>query len=213
MENAVQITCDYRERPSGIPELLREKGCVVDTVRLFAGDYLVNQLLLVERKTAVDFTQSLVSHRLFNQCALLAKSRFRPVMILEGNPFQLPGKLSTEAIQGAIISVCTAWHIPVIRTDGPAHTVAMLYIIGKQQLASRPYSARLGRKPRRPIRQKAQFLQGLPDVGPVLAERLLEHFGCLSRVLLADQAALQDVPGLGAKKAIGIKRFLEDGIG
>lgn len=182
MDIAVQITCDYRERPSGIPDLLREKGCVVDTLRLFAGDYLVNQVLLVERKTAVDFAQSLVSNRLFNQCTLLAKSRFRSVMILEGDPFQLPRKLSADAVQGAIISVCTAWHIPVLRTDGTAHTVDTLYTIGKQQLASRPYSARLGRKPKRLIQQKAQFLQGLPDVGPVLAQRLVDHFGSLHAV-------------------------------
>ncbi|MCC5937328.1 MAG: hypothetical protein JJU34_08605 [Lunatimonas sp.] len=193
--------------------MLAEKGCSVSTVRLFAGDYLVNTLVLVERKTAEDFNQSLVSNRLFNQCALLAKSRFRPLMILEGDPIQQPGKLSAEAIQGAIISVCSAWHIPIIYTVGPAHTADTLYSIGKQQLLSRPYSARLGRKPRRLIRQKACFLQGLPDVGPVLAERLLEHFGSLSDVLAADQATLQEVPGLGAKRAIGIKRFLEDGHG
>lgn len=208
MDIAVQVTCDYRERPSGVPELLRREGCRVDFARLYAGDYMVNRQLVVERKTATDFVHSLISKRLFQQCTLLVKSRFRPLILLESNPYITNSDISFEAVRGAFVSVSTAWHIPVIQTKDALDTAKTIRIIGKQQLVTRPIAAPPMAKSRNTGTKVIQFLQGLPNVGPVLAQRLVDHFGSLYAVFEADLNDLQRIPGLGSSKALAIQHFL-----
>ncbi|WP_209331358.1 ERCC4 domain-containing protein [Lunatimonas salinarum] len=209
MERAVKITCDYREKPSGVPKLLSLQGCMVDFRRLDAGDYVINRQLVIERKSAIDFVQSLISKRLFHQCSLLVKSKLRPLILLEGDPFTTGSQISLEAVHGAILSVSTAWHIPIIQTKNTQDTAHSLLVIGNQQLSSKPYLPNSGVKSRRINRQKARFLQGLPQVGPVLAERILDHFGSLNNALMADRNNLQKVEGIGKNKALAIRHFLD----
>jgi len=52
------------------------------------------------------------------------------------------------------------------------------------------------------------MLQGLPGVGPALANRLLLQFGSVERVITADQNVLMEVRGIGAKKAQRIRHLV-----
>ena len=52
------------------------------------------------------------------------------------------------------------------------------------------------------------MLQGLPGVGPALANRLLVHFGSVERVITADQSLLAQVRGIGPKKAQRIRNVI-----
>ena len=52
------------------------------------------------------------------------------------------------------------------------------------------------------------MLQGLPGVGPALANRLLVHFGSVKRVITADQGLLAQVRGIGPKKAERIRNVI-----
>lgn len=63
------IIADYREQASGIPKLLAGKGLHIQLSRLDTGDYILHNELVIERKSAVDFIQSLLSGRLFSQCS------------------------------------------------------------------------------------------------------------------------------------------------
>ena len=71
----MKITVDYRERRSGLVELL-EKHCHVETGSLVCGDYRINDQILIERKTARDLLLSIVDHRFFNQIRRLKKAFF-----------------------------------------------------------------------------------------------------------------------------------------
>lgn len=53
------------------------------------------------------------------------------------------------------------------------------------------------------------MLQGLPGVGPALANRLLLHFGSVEQVIPAEQCVLRQVHDIGAKKAERIIGFAE----
>jgi len=53
------ITSDHREQSSSIPNLLRNKGLQVKITTLKTGDFLINEALLTERKSATDFIQSI----------------------------------------------------------------------------------------------------------------------------------------------------------
>src|SRR6266498_5111185 len=71
---------DYRENPSGIPELLAgnaEISLIVSS--LSAGDHIINEAIGVERKSAEDFVQKIIGNRLFEQLARLKKSVARPL--------------------------------------------------------------------------------------------------------------------------------------
>ncbi|PCN50813.1 hypothetical protein B6U99_02625 [Candidatus Geothermarchaeota archaeon ex4572_27] len=56
--------------------------------------------------------------------------------------------------------------------------------------------------------RKIFILEGLPDVGPKLAEKLLLRFGTLRNVFNASLHQLQDVEGIGEKKAEEIYRII-----
>ena len=52
------------------------------------------------------------------------------------------------------------------------------------------------------------MLQGLPGVGPALANRLLLQLGSVEGVVTADEATLMQVRGLGIKKASRIRELV-----
>jgi ERCC4-type nuclease len=52
------------------------------------------------------------------------------------------------------------------------------------------------------------MLQGLPGVGPALANRLLVHFGSVESVITADHDLLAQVRGIGSKNAQRIRNVV-----
>ena len=63
----IEIIADFRENASGIPQKLLELGIKTTVQVLTKGDYLINNQILVERKTKEDFVLSLMQNRLFKQ--------------------------------------------------------------------------------------------------------------------------------------------------
>jgi ERCC4-type nuclease len=59
-------------------------------------------------------------------------------------------------------------------------------------------------------RVRNQLLQGLPGVGPTRAERLLERFGTVEKVMAADADDLAAVPGIGPTTAELIRWAVEE---
>ncbi len=56
------------------------------------------------------------------------------------------------------------------------------------------------------------ILEGLPSISGRLAERLLEHFGSVREVFMADEKELQEVKGIGPSTAEKIVSVIsEDG--
>jgi len=168
----VKIAADYREFPSGIPDLLLNKKIETTLENLKAGDYLINNQILVERKTKEDFILSLITNRLFPQCEKLKRNSNYHLLIIEGNPYKTNHKINREAIQGALLSVSVAWQIPVLFSKDKNDTANLLIKMGKQMLIDKIPKLRKGYKPKKPKNQQLYFLQGLPAVGPSLAYRL-----------------------------------------
>jgi ERCC4-type nuclease len=77
----------------------------IEVVPLRMGDYDVggDPRRVFERKTASDFLNSLAQGRLFAQLALLRKSRFAPILLLEGDPLRVGhSQMRPESIRGAL---------------------------------------------------------------------------------------------------------------
>ena len=65
--NNFKITVDYRETAFGLTDLLENSSALVEIAKLSYGDYIINDMITVERKTAKDFPISIIDGRLFNQ--------------------------------------------------------------------------------------------------------------------------------------------------
>jgi ERCC4-type nuclease len=204
----VRIVVDDRENAGGvIGELRALAGVEVEVRRLDLGDYLVDTRFVVERKTLLDFAQSLIDGRLFSQAARLATLAQRGVIVLEGAIGQLQAsRMSRESLQGALITMSVFHGLAILRAQNAAETARLLVYLAQQ---ARRYAngvvPRPGYRPKRRRARQLYVLQGLPGVGPERAERLLERFGSVERVTCATVEELTDVPGIGETTAENIR--------
>ena len=202
----IHIIADDREDPSGVIEALRNHNDVkVSVQRLRLGDYLFDDRLLFERKTLCDFALSLKDGRLFEQAVRLSAAPMHRALILEGRPHDLHGSgMQREALQGALVCLNLILGIPLLRS-ADAEESARLMIYAARQLnpitRQRPPRLFKGKRPKGKRKTQLQILQSLPGIGPDTANNLLERFGSIEAVLLADEHALLGVSGIGAKRA------------
>ena len=70
-------------------------------------------------------------------------------------------------------------------------------------------SLRGGYRPKRLKTKQLYLLQGLPQVGPMLAKRLIEHFESVSNIINASIEELMEVEGIGTSVASTIREVLD----
>jgi DNA excision repair protein ERCC-4 len=206
----MKITADDRERSSGIPGRLSPvKDVALEIRRLKVGDYIINGVVTVERKTALDFLVSIADGRLFRQLSRLKAEAVNPLVIIEGNPYKTDLAFDPAAIRGALISLQAVWYIPVIHSRSVGNTTDILLIIARQEAKSDDVvPLRSGYRPKKLKSKKLFFLQGLPGIGPRIAKRLLADFGTLSRIMNASTTDLCRIGGIGTEKAAKLRVFL-----
>jgi Fanconi anemia group M protein len=195
------IIADNREISSGVPQMLVNKDANVKMAQLASGDYIINDEIIIERKTKEDFVQSIITGHLFNQCSKLRKSGLLPLIIVEGNPFKTNHPINPKAIKGALLSVSLSWQIPVIKSAGKEDTVSLILTAAYQVTHPPSFIKRRGRKPKTASHLQHYLVQSLPMVGPALAYRLLDYFGSIEKIILAKPDELQQVEGIGRRKA------------
>ncbi len=204
----IDIICDYREERSGIPRSLKRHGVDVKMDTLLAGDYIINDRIIVERKTKEDFVASLIGNRLFVQCHKLKQTSYSQLMLIEGNPYKTKVNISNEAVKGALLSVSISWQIPIVFTHDTNDTAKTLISAGSQLINDSRFTYRKGHKPKAIMKKRLYLLQGLPMVGTNIANKLLERFGSIENVILASIDDLMEVDGIGKGKASIIKEFI-----
>jgi Fanconi anemia group M protein len=204
------IEVDDRERAGGVVDALAAYPQVVVAIgRLPLGDYLPGGGVIVERKTAADLVLSIRDQRLFDQAARLTAGAARPVIILEGDPLAVRTAMHKNAILGALTWLTTIQGIPLLPSTGPARTAELLVTLARQQQQGwRGPTGVVKPKAPTPREQQLAVLAALPGVGPVLAARLLDHFGGLRAVFVAAPDDLAAVPGVGAATATRIAGLL-----
>jgi DNA excision repair protein ERCC-4 len=206
----MQIIVDDREKPSGLIEWLIDVGMDVIVRHLPCCDYIINGEIFIERKTGRDFLISITDGRLFRQAANMKKRLARPLFLIEGNPFQVDIDFTPESIRGVILSLQVIWYIPVLFSKSKEDTCRIFKMIGEQeQTQTNLLTLRHGYRPKKLITRQLHILQGLPNIGPLLAKRLLEHFGTVRNVMHADMKTLSTIDGIGKIKAEKICRVLD----
>ena len=209
----VKIRMDYREKASGLLVLLQEMELILEIGQVRYGDYIINDAITIERKTARDFLISIIDGRLFNQLSNLKKHCSRPLLLLEGNPYETDLAFDPLAIKGALLSTQAIWYIPVIFSSSKEETRDIFLMLGRQEESNLDVvPLRGGYRPKRIKSRQLYLIQGLPQVGPTLAKRLLEHFGSVAGIVNATIADLICVEGIGQVAAKAIREILDEKI-
>jgi Fanconi anemia group M protein len=114
------------------------------------------------------------------------------------------------AIKGALISAQAIWYVPVIYSRSKEDTRDIFMMIGRQdETYMDVVPLRGGYRPKRLKSKQLFILQGLPQVGPMLARRLLERFSSVSKVINASIDELTEVEGIGKVSAERIREILD----
>ena len=205
----IVVYVDSRELRSGVPKFLRELGADVEVRTLDVADYVVSEDVGIERKSANDFIQSIIDGRLFEQAGRLKEAYEKPLIIIEGSPYGIRN-IHPNAIRGAIAAITLDWGLPILFSSGPEETAGFIYLIAKREQEERKKEVRLRSEKKALTLGERQRLivEGLPNVSSTLAKRLLKHFGNVERVFTATEEELQEVEGIGPKKAREIRKVI-----
>ena len=200
-----RVVVDDREVKTGISaRALEDQGFQVEIRRLKVGDYLLDNQVLVERKTLMDLFQSIKDGRLFSQIGRLQETTCsHKALILEGTTGTFPHwRRRRDAVQGALITISFFYGLPVLRSRSTDETILLFRFITNQLAATRSGALpRQGQRPRGKRALQYHILQGLPRVGPDKARKLLEQFGTVEKVVQASDDDLQRIPGIGPTTA------------
>jgi DNA excision repair protein ERCC-4 len=198
----MRIYADYREEKSGVPELLKKLGALVILENLSVGDYVVGEGVIIERKSVTDFVKSIFDKRLFDQVSKLKETSSNAFIILEGSIERAKRFTSNwNAVLGALVSIQVGYGIGILLSSDVEDTAYLIYKLGEKFSDSQRRTISLVRKPKLSTLRDAQFfvVQSFPNIGPVLAEKLLERFGSIRDICNASISDLQKV--LGEKRA------------
>lgn len=204
------VFADTREGNSKVIRHLSEMEIDVKVQAMAVGDYQVSDEVVIERKTAKDFVDSIVDKRLFKQAKSLMEEFKRPLIILEGDDLY-NGMINPNAIRGSIASIALDFGISIIPTRNAQDTAAMIkrIAIREQSGEKTPIQIRTDKKPVNLWEQQLFIIESLPNIGPVNAKNLLEHFGTVANIINASESQLQEVEGIGKKTAANIRKVVD----
>lgn len=204
------VFADTREGNSKVIRHLSEMEIDVKVQAMAVGDYQVSDEVVIERKTAKDFVDSIVDKRLFKQARSLMEEFKRPLIILEGDDLY-NGMINPNAIRGSIASIALDFGISIIPTRNAQDTAAMIkrIAIREQNGEKTPIQIRTDKKPVNLWEQQLFIIESLPNIGPVNAKNLLEHFGTVANIINASESQLQEVEGIGKKTAANIRKVVD----
>jgi ERCC4-type nuclease len=192
------------ERQSGIPRALESLGVEVTIASLRAGDYAIKSNVLVERKSVLDLHGSIERGRFWIQVSKLKHASAFPFLLVEGQDID-EGPLSPKAIRGACIAVIHRG-IRLIRTTDQEDSAFWLERLAVRAAKYRPIDRPRYAQGRRPTPNEAPeaMLAAVPGISVEGARALLKHFGSVANVVNAEQAAWEEVPGIGPTRATAL---------
>ncbi len=209
----IHIRIDTQEQRCGIPALLAAMPQVqLEVTPLHMGDYDVGGAprRVFERKTGSDFLSSLAQGRLFAQLTALRKSRFAPILLLEGDPLRVDhSQMRPESIRGALTYITAILHVPILPSSGPADSAHLVYAAAKQcQVGHASPGPAAGRRGASLPEKQMQIVLALPGIGPITARAVCARFRSLHDLLSADAAQLATVPGISPARAAALEQLL-----
>lgn len=196
--------------PRAIARHLKDLKVPFEVKKITPGDYVVGGVG-IERKTLGDFFSSLVRKRLFDQIFRLKSCYQTPIMLVEGDLNDVSTHRNPAALWGALLAILMDEDIRILFSPSRLETARILRAVWRrQENGGSNYGPR--HKPKMLTLEEKQLfvVQGFPNVGGTLSKNLLEEFGSVRRVMMANKEDLMRVPKIGKKKADDITRVLDE---
>jgi len=214
-----KIIVDHREDKEIIRELTKQ-GLDLEIKQLTVADFIIQTKdnegnikdLAIERKSQMDFINSIIDKRLVTQLINLKEYYPLQLLIIEGsrNIFSIRN-FHPNAIRGMLASIAIDFQVPIIYTKNFRDTASFLNIIAKRLEKQRKnFSLVKKRKPLTLKEQQEFLIESLPGIGPSLSKELLKKFGSVKKIINASEEKLIKVPKIGKKKAEAIKKVLDE---
>jgi Fanconi anemia group M protein len=197
------IIVDDRETSSKVVERLSALGARITLRRLPSGDYGIGDRIVIERKRARDFVDTLVERDLLGQLRDLAGHALRPVLIIEGDDLFVQRDIHPNALRGILAAITVDLGISVFYTRNEEDTAQMIHVLAKREEERGDRTPRLHlHKAYRSSREEQEMIvASFPDIGLKNARLLLEAFGSIQGIITATEEDLSRVRGIGKKKA------------
>lgn len=217
------IILDYRERKI-IPVVLELDD--VEIYNLPVGDILIpinQEAVLIERKSSVDFIESIKNSRLWDQLARIQSTenvldyRVRRKLLVIHDPMLpavLSARISWASIFGALQEIVYVYNVQVFHTETEHAFSEFLRILTKRELERKNDGNPIIKWERRmnytmdDQSWKIYILSSIPYVGEKTAKLLLEKFGTIENISKASIHDLKKIKGIGDEKAKLIHRLL-----
>jgi len=202
----VLVVADTRELRSGVVDRLREEPRLDVRVRPHkVGDYWIDGLVAIERKSCRDFYASIFDGRLFQQLIRMRQAASRCLLIVEGLQRSRAFLETRPWLNGVLVSVAAGLQVPWIPSRDTAHTAELLRTLALQELGATSGDLRHAKGYRRSQSVnrwlRLRVLQAVPLVGPKRATSLLQAFGSLGDIFTADEQALAGTRHVGDRVA------------
>jgi len=198
-----EIVADDRELVSKVTEYLSAADARIKVQRLPMGDYRIGERILVERKTARDFVDTLIERDLLGQIRQMSANCTKPVLIIEGGDLYSQRDIHPNAIRGALAAIGINFGVTIFTTADPMETAEILLVLARRETEEGTIERGSQIKHVYQGDRDAQeaIISTFPDIGLKHARALLSAFGSVQAVMQADRDALLQVPGIGVKKA------------
>jgi len=194
------IHIDDRETSSKVVEILSGMGAAIRLERLPVGDYAIGDRIIVERKTAKDFVDTLINRDLLGQAKALSEAVPRPVMIIEGGDIFAQRDMNPNALRGVLAALTIDMGITLLFTRDEQDTAQMLFVIAKREEGERGERKFHPRKSFASAKEEQEYVvSAFPEIGMKNARLLLSHFGTIQGIANASLEELIAVKGIGEK--------------
>ncbi|MFA4860755.1 DEAD/DEAH box helicase [Methanoregula sp.] len=195
-----RIVVDDRETSSKVVELLSGMEAAIRLERLATGDYAIGNRILVERKTARDFVDTLIERDLLGQIKTMAEAVPRPVLIIEGGDLYTQRDIHPNAIKGVLAALTVDMGVTLLFTRDEQDTAQMLMVLARREEGERGERKVHPHKTHSSVREEQEFIiSAFPDIGMKNARLLLAHFGSIQAIVNASLEELVAVKGIGEK--------------
>lgn len=205
-----RIVIDHREVRSQVARELEKLGVDIDVKTLEVGDYVVSERIAIERKSAEDFVNSLLSNTLFEQISNISRSYEKPVLLIEGEGLFSARQISPKSIHGALASIGIDFGVSVFYTRDAEDSAMLIHTLAKREQSDEQGEIKLhGKKASQMLSEQQEYIvSAINEIGPKAARSLLLHFGSVENVMKAEYEELIKVRNIGPKTAARIREVV-----
>ena len=206
---------DSRE-PQDVTSYFSKEFKEVERRQLPIGDYLIENTVIVERKSVMDLLSSVLDGRYEAQMMQLSvRNDEVPLLFVHGSAYDI-GEMTKhlrlksnpwDIITGAIASATARYGIDVVFSESRDQGFMILVKYMKKLQQKRRSAVKFSNKKK--LDKRVLIVTAVLHTSPAIARALLESYGSIPNILNSDLQGIEGIRGIGHKKAAELREVLE----